>query len=457
MVKGKDGKQTPFPLADSSGKSKVRLPQPSTSRPSVANTVIVKTPAQGKGGKGIVKAVLQPKAPSIGSITPRSKILSTNRFEGNAQPSSVVARHGQGVLVAVPERVSKRKTPPTFTRTPAPSVAEQRPKVVSRHDRKPIFPVQPAHAPPQELLDSAKKLADAFTTMSPKPSTQMKPAGKTQTKPLSSWNPLLGFSRAPVDPTPPASQEEEFEMSAEEEVQVEEEAEMFENLGADEGNQEDLEWDADGEAGDGEWALQSLGDDEVLDARPFFFDEEEKDAENPEDADLDEDQESRNSPLEDAENMDEEKDLEDEREEALDACAQNDACNEEESDLDFGAHLEEEEFSDGPGELHLQESDEDPVDAGEDDGGRPRKKARLVESTDQDEQGEADDKEAAGVEKVGQGARATLADWIDCQEHAFRHLPKLPEGWIRVWSRSQEKVYYYHVQSGKKQFKVPTN
>lgn len=49
----------------------------------------------------------------------------------------------------------------------------------------------------------------------------------------------------------------------------------------------------------------------------------------------------------------------------------------------------------------------------------------------------------------------TAGDWAQDQ-HQFSHLPPLPEGWIRVSSKSTGEIYFCHVPTGETTFKEPT-
>merc|ERR1712159_268770 len=49
-----------------------------------------------------------------------------------------------------------------------------------------------------------------------------------------------------------------------------------------------------------------------------------------------------------------------------------------------------------------------------------------------------------------------MEEWQRRQGEIFGHgLPKLPQGWIRVWSRSKQKVYFFNIESKASQFDLP--
>jgi len=50
-------------------------------------------------------------------------------------------------------------------------------------------------------------------------------------------------------------------------------------------------------------------------------------------------------------------------------------------------------------------------------------------------------------------SKRTVTDWKELQ-HEFKHLPKLPGGWIRIKSRSNE-IYFYNTSTEKSQFDFP--
>jgi len=53
------------------------------------------------------------------------------------------------------------------------------------------------------------------------------------------------------------------------------------------------------------------------------------------------------------------------------------------------------------------------------------------------------------------GSGRTAQDWAKDQQQ-FSHLPKLPDGWIRVRSRTTDAVYYCYVETGETTFTEPT-
>lgn len=53
------------------------------------------------------------------------------------------------------------------------------------------------------------------------------------------------------------------------------------------------------------------------------------------------------------------------------------------------------------------------------------------------------------------GSGRTAQDWAKDQSQ-FAHLPKLPEGWIRVKSRTTDAIYYCYVETGETTFTEPT-
>lgn len=60
----------------------------------------------------------------------------------------------------------------------------------------------------------------------------------------------------------------------------------------------------------------------------------------------------------------------------------------------------------------------------------------------------------AGGQSPGDGA-ATAAEWAEKQDE-FAHLPALPEGWIRVRSRSSGEIYFCSLTTGEVTFTQPT-
>eukprot|EP00439_Symbiodinium_sp_Y106_P068812 s796_g11.t1 len=44
--------------------------------------------------------------------------------------------------------------------------------------------------------------------------------------------------------------------------------------------------------------------------------------------------------------------------------------------------------------------------------------------------------------------------WQALQERVFWGHPPLPRGWIRIWSRKQDKEYYLRVTDGKTTFNI---
>ncbi|CAE8596829.1 unnamed protein product [Polarella glacialis] len=48
----------------------------------------------------------------------------------------------------------------------------------------------------------------------------------------------------------------------------------------------------------------------------------------------------------------------------------------------------------------------------------------------------------------------TVMSWANDQEQ-FAHLPPLPEGWIRVPSKSSQNIYYMDLNTGQSTFKSP--
>merc|ERR1711877_6593 len=49
----------------------------------------------------------------------------------------------------------------------------------------------------------------------------------------------------------------------------------------------------------------------------------------------------------------------------------------------------------------------------------------------------------------------TPADWVNDQAQ-FSHLPALPEGWIRVRSRTTGDIYYCYAETGETTLTEPT-
>jgi len=66
--------------------------------------------------------------------------------------------------------------------------------------------------------------------------------------------------------------------------------------------------------------------------------------------------------------------------------------------------------------------------------------------TTSDEKGEA-------TGAVTDPSKRTIAEWKEHQ-HEFKNLPKLPSGWIRIKSRSNE-IYFYDTRTGKSSFVMP--
>lgn len=48
----------------------------------------------------------------------------------------------------------------------------------------------------------------------------------------------------------------------------------------------------------------------------------------------------------------------------------------------------------------------------------------------------------------------TASEWRDMQGQ-FKHLPKLPKGWIRIKSKSNGDVYFYNLETSKSSFEIP--
>ena len=49
----------------------------------------------------------------------------------------------------------------------------------------------------------------------------------------------------------------------------------------------------------------------------------------------------------------------------------------------------------------------------------------------------------------------SIQDWVDAQDLVFaRHLPEMPQGWIRVWSKSQQDVYYLRMIDNARTFDI---
>lgn len=55
----------------------------------------------------------------------------------------------------------------------------------------------------------------------------------------------------------------------------------------------------------------------------------------------------------------------------------------------------------------------------------------------------------------GRDDERTPADWVNDQEQ-FSHLPPLPEGWIRVRSRTTGDIYYCYADTGETTLTEPT-
>lgn len=57
----------------------------------------------------------------------------------------------------------------------------------------------------------------------------------------------------------------------------------------------------------------------------------------------------------------------------------------------------------------------------------------------------------AGTEMIG---GKSVAQWRESQDQ-FQHLPRLPEGWIRIKSRNNEEVYFYNTKTHTSTFELP--
>eukprot|EP00746_Dinoflagellata_sp_MGD_P016379 gnl/MRDRNA2_/MRDRNA2_136941_c0_seq1.p1 gnl/MRDRNA2_/MRDRNA2_136941_c0~~gnl/MRDRNA2_/MRDRNA2_136941_c0_seq1.p1 ORF type:complete len:508 (+),score=117.62 gnl/MRDRNA2_/MRDRNA2_136941_c0_seq1:60-1583(+) len=80
--------------------------------------------------------------------------------------------------------------------------------------------------------------------------------------------------------------------------------------------------------------------------------------------------------------------------------------------------------------------------------GRPSQRPAVPQSKIQQ-------KDVGAVQQKDAGAR-TVEQWSKAQEEEFRHLPALPDGWLRAKSRTHGKIYYVNKRTGQSQFDMPT-
>merc|ERR1712054_342805 len=50
----------------------------------------------------------------------------------------------------------------------------------------------------------------------------------------------------------------------------------------------------------------------------------------------------------------------------------------------------------------------------------------------------------------------SVPEWIKAQATLFGHLPRLPQNWIRIRSKSQGTIYFYNTKTGVSAFDFPT-